>query len=54
VTVARDGQKPGKDLTNTNPLAGVNTLISAAVQDTHTTVEDFGDGPGGMLDVVRR
>ena len=32
----------------------LNTLISAAVQDTHTTVEDFGDGPGGMLDVVRR
>ena len=32
----------------------LNTLISAAVQDTRTTVEDFGDGPGGMLDLARR
>ena len=32
----------------------LNTLLTAALQDTHTTVEDFGDGPGGMLDVVRR
>jgi len=27
---------------------------SAALQDTHTTVENFGDGPAGMLDIVRR
>jgi hypothetical protein len=32
----------------------LNTLITAAVQDTGTTVEDFGDGPGGLLDTVRR
>jgi hypothetical protein len=33
----------------------LNTLISAALQDQHMTVENFGDGPvGGMLDVARR
>jgi hypothetical protein len=32
----------------------LNTLLSAALQDTRATVEDFGDGPGGMLDVARR
>ena len=31
----------------------LNTLISAAIQDTGTTVEDFGQGPGGQLDVIR-
>ena len=31
----------------------LNTLISAAIQDTGTTVEDFGQGPGGQLDVMR-
>ena len=31
----------------------LNTLISAAIQDTHAIEEDFGDGPRGMLDVVR-
>jgi hypothetical protein len=31
----------------------LNTVISAALQDTHTTVENFGEGPGGMLDVAR-
>ena len=31
----------------------LNTLLSAALQDTHTTVEDFGEGTGGMLDVLR-
>jgi len=31
----------------------LNTLLSAALQDTQTPVLDFGDGPGGMLDVVR-
>jgi hypothetical protein len=33
----------------------LNTLISAALQDQHMTVENFGDGTvGGMLDVARR
>jgi hypothetical protein len=32
----------------------LNTVISATLQDTRTTVENFGDGPGGMLAVVRR
>jgi hypothetical protein len=27
----------------------LNTLITAAIQDTGTIVEDFGDGPGGLL-----
>ncbi len=31
----------------------LNTLLSAALQDTHTTVEDFGDGPAGQLAIVR-
>jgi len=31
----------------------LNTLISAAIQDTGSTVEDFGQGPGGQLDVLR-
>ena len=31
----------------------LNTLISAAIQDTGSTVEDFGQGPGGQLDVMR-
>ena len=31
----------------------LNTLISAAIQDTNTTVEDFGQGPGGQLEVIR-
>lgn len=30
-----------------------NTLISAAIQDTGTTVEDFGEGPGGQLEAIR-
>jgi hypothetical protein len=38
------------DTTNNRLL---NTLISAAIQDTHTIEEDFGDGERGMLDVVR-
>jgi hypothetical protein len=38
------------DSTNNRLL---NTLISAAIQDTHTTEEDFGDGTRGMLDIVR-
>jgi hypothetical protein len=32
----------------------LNTLISAALQDKHMTVETFGDGLAGMLDVARR
>jgi hypothetical protein len=31
----------------------LNTLISAAVQDTGTTVDDFGEGSPGQLDAVR-
>jgi hypothetical protein len=31
----------------------LNTLISAAIQDTGASVEDFGDGTGGQLDTVR-
>lgn len=31
----------------------LNTLISAAIQDTGATVEDFGEGSGGQLDVIR-
>jgi len=31
----------------------LNTLISAAIQDTGTSVEDFGQGPVGQLDVMR-
>jgi uncharacterized protein DUF1552 len=31
----------------------LNTLISAAIQDTGASVEDFGQGPGGQLDVMR-
>ena len=38
------------DTTNNRLL---NTLISAAIQNTHAIEEDFGDGPRGMLDVVR-
>jgi hypothetical protein len=30
----------------------LNTLITAAIQDTATTVEDFGDGEGGLLDAI--
>lgn len=30
----------------------LNSLISAAIQDTGETMEDFGEGPGGQLDVV--
>jgi hypothetical protein len=30
----------------------LNTLISAAIQDTGTTVDDFGDGPGGQLSAI--
>jgi hypothetical protein len=32
----------------------LNTLISAALQDKHMTVANFGEGPAGMLDVARR
>jgi len=31
----------------------LNTLISAALQDTSTVVDNFGDGTGGLLDAVR-
>jgi hypothetical protein len=48
----RQGEYVDAGGTTNNRL--LNTLISAALQDTHTTVENFGDGPGGMLDVARR
>ncbi len=35
---------------NNSPL--LNTLISAAIQDTGETVENFGAGPSGQLDAV--
>lgn len=31
----------------------LNTLLSAVLQDTQTTVEDFGEGTPGLLDVIR-
>lgn len=31
----------------------LNTLISAAIQDTGSSVEDFGDGAGGQLTAIR-
>ncbi len=31
----------------------LNTLISAAIQDTGMVVENFGEGAGGQLDVIR-
>jgi hypothetical protein len=31
----------------------LNTLISAAIQDTGASVEDFGEGSGGQLDAIR-
>jgi hypothetical protein len=30
----------------------LNTLISAAIQDTGTRVDDFGEGPGGQLEEI--
>ena len=33
--------------------APISTLISAAIQDTGSAVEDFGEGSGGQLDAVR-
>jgi hypothetical protein len=32
----------------------LNTLISAATQETGATVDDFGDGPGGLLEDIMR
>ena len=31
----------------------LNTLLTATLQDQHITVEDFGDGAGGMFDLIR-
>jgi hypothetical protein len=31
----------------------LNTLITAAIQDTGATVENFGSGVAGQLDVIR-
>jgi hypothetical protein len=33
-------------------LAG-STQLSAAIQDTGATVENFGEGAGGQLDAIR-
>ena len=40
------------DAGNVNNSLLLNTLISAAIQDTGEVVEDFGEGPGGQLDAV--
>ena len=48
----KQGQYVDAGGTTNNRL--LNTLISAALQDKHVTVETFGDGPTGMLDVARR
>jgi hypothetical protein len=31
----------------------LNTLLTAALQDQHLIVQDFGEGTGGMLDIIR-
>ena len=31
----------------------LNTLLTATLQDQHLTVQDFGDGAGGLLDLIR-
>jgi hypothetical protein len=31
----------------------LNTLLTATLQDQHLTVQDFGDGEGGLLDLIR-
>ncbi|HEX2674580.1 MAG TPA: DUF1552 domain-containing protein [Polyangiaceae bacterium] len=41
------------DAVNSTNSPLLNTLISAAVQDTGETMENFGDGPAGQLAVVR-
>ena len=48
----KQGQYVDAGGTTNNRL--LNTLISAALQDKHMTVQTFGDGPAGMLDVARR
>ena len=40
------------DAGGTNNNRMLNALISAAISDTGKTVEDFGDGEGGQLEVV--
>ena len=47
----KQGQYLDANGATNSPL--LNTLINAAVKDTHTTVTDFGDGTGAMLDVIR-
>jgi hypothetical protein len=41
------------DATNTNNNRILNALISAAIQDTGETMETFGSGTAGQLEVVR-
>jgi hypothetical protein len=41
------------DAANSGNNKLLNTLISAAIQDMGATVEDFGEGTGGQLDVIR-
>jgi len=41
------------DSVNSTNSPLLNTLISAAIQDTGETMENFGDGPTGQLAVVR-
>ena len=47
----KQGQYLDANGATNSPL--LNTLINAALKDTHTTVTDFGDGTGAMLDVIR-
>ena len=47
----KQGQYLDANGTTNSPL--LTTLINAAVKDTHTTVTDFGDGTGAMLDIIR-
>jgi len=48
----KQGQYLDANGATNSPL--LTTLINAAVADTHTTVNDFGDGTGAMLDVIRK
>jgi hypothetical protein len=41
------------DAANSGNNKLLNTLISASIQDTGASVEDFGEGTGGQLDVIR-
>jgi len=40
------------DVSSSSNQRLLNTLITAAIQDTGTTVTDFGEGDGGLLDAI--